>query len=170
MIDLSELVRRYEAGEAWASIIAAAGVSRIALWKRLTRAGVSLTRRGLADASCARCGATTTRPRCSIGIKAYCGAECYQAFMREQGAGYRQHRCGQKRARATVAKVFTLLPGMVVHHHDKDTDHNDLSNLAVFTTQSEHTSYHRGGKGLPIWDGRMSAHPTDTAAHTHDVA
>lgn len=158
----AELLQRYRSGERWASICASAGVSRIALWKRLMRMGERADRHPVTETvACSRCGVEVERlgVRAGVARHAYCSRDCYLAWIREQGKGYRPYRHGGRLARAAVEKVFPLGPGMVVHHWDGDQSHNRLENLAVFASGSEHLSFHRGGVGRPIWDGRGGDEP-----------
>ena len=62
---------------------------------------------------------------------------------------YYANRHGQTIARSIVSQVFHLLDGYVVHHIDSDNTNNRLDNLAVFASQAEHISFHRGGEGRP---------------------
>jgi hypothetical protein len=140
-----------------ASIAEAAGITRIAVWKALRRAGVKPGRRAPPVALvCAVCGKTFSRPRHRLVDvqNVYCSSACYMGWIVEKGKVYRPSRYGLRLARAVVSSVFDIPEGAVVHHHDGSDYNNDLGNLAVFASHSTHMSFHRGGKGLPIWDGR----------------
>lgn len=87
------------------------------------------------------------------GRRRFCCREHYWQFLRERGGGYRPWRQGQRSARKAVSQHFNLAPRNVVHHKDGNNRNNSLSNLAVFSSQSDHLSFHRGGPVQPIWDG-----------------
>lgn len=157
LLTTEELARRYRGDVPWRALEEAAGVSRTALWQRLRRAGVEMGRRHPpVEVACAACGVVLTRKVYTLGggRRVYCSRACYLGSIRTGAVGYVQHRCGQKAARKVVERVFPLKPGMVVHHWDKNNDNNRLENLAVFATNADHTSFHRGGPGRPVWDGR----------------
>ena len=84
-------------------------------------------------------------------IRYFCSQKCYHDWYAFAGSWV--WRQGQRIARARVQKHFSLGPHNVVHHLDRDNRNNDLSNLWVFATSSEHMSFHRGGEGKPIWKG-----------------
>ena len=160
LLSTDAIVTRYLAGEPMASIASAAGVTRIAVWKRIKAVGVAQNRIHPPVAhSCAHCGDTFARPAFQAPRfgKAFCRATCYRAWM-QRGQTYRPNRHGQRTARKVVSAYYALQPGNVVHHPDRDNTHNALSNLAVFASQSDHMSHHKGGQGRPIWDGRMVTH------------
>jgi hypothetical protein len=157
LVATAELVARYQSGEPWALLVAAAGVSRIALYKRLRRVGVPLTRTAAPRwYKCSQCGKRYRRQRRAAdkAIARLCSMACYVAKMHSDGAGYNQWRHGQRIGRRVVAAVYALQPGNVVHHHDRDNRNNAIGNLAVFATNSDHISFHKGGSGRTIWDGR----------------
>ena len=56
-------------------------------------------------------------------------------------------------ARKAVSEYIDLMPGYVVHHKDGDTTNNQLANLAVYRSNSDHMTMHHGGLVRPIWDG-----------------
>ena len=131
--------------------MSAAGVG-----KALQRSGVTAEQGERVQVKCSHCGKGFSKPRCTWKnhIDHYCTHECYMASIHNEA--YNQSRAGQLRARKAVSSVFALLSGHVVHHHDFDNLNNELSNLAVFACSADHTSYHRGGAGRPIWDGRQA--------------
>lgn len=46
-----------------------------------------------------------------------------------------------------------LKDGECVHHKDKNKHNNAIDNLMVFTSNSAHIAYHRGGKLISLEDG-----------------
>lgn len=136
------------------------GLTRQAVNKRLKAAGCFKPRKAKGGApgvvvavSCAYCGGEFTRrvKRVAQTRKQYCQAACYASAV--SNPGFVQYRHGSRLARAVVAQHFRLLSAHVVHHKDGDQRNNDLANLAVFSDNASHVSYHRGGKVRPIWDG-----------------
>ncbi len=140
-----------------AMIAPIAGISRQAVWKILRDQGVN-TSKGTGGATrvkyeCSFCGkpCETERQRFRDSINHYCSKECYYADIENQN--YHPWKQGRRLARAIVSQHFHLKDGNVVHHKDGDNRNNDRSNLAVYRSQADHVSSHRGGKARPIWDG-----------------
>ena len=73
----------------------------------------------------------------------YCSKACYQAH-RVSLSDYKPSRQGQRIARAVMTAHLgrDLLTAEVVHHRDGDTLNNDIDNLILFVSQSEHLRYH----------------------------
>lgn len=133
------------------------GMSRQAIIKRLHSAGIN-TGKGIGGATrisfnCDFCGrpSETARSRWRKSLKHFCSQECYFASI--ENPGYHPWRPGQRLAKALVAQYFNLQEGHIIHHKDGDNRNNNLANLAVYRSQSEHMNHHRKGKAKPIWDG-----------------
>ena len=135
------------------------GVTRQAIWKIIKQAGVSIKDQAAMLVSCTACGESIrrTRGRIRTQVNHFCGYGCYTAYLRAgKGTGaYQPSRHGQRLARKVVSKLFTLLPGHVVHHEDRNCYHNTPDNLRVFANQGDHIRYHRLGPAhvMPIWGG-----------------
>jgi len=131
------------------------GKSRAGIWKTLQKAGVNTTKRRL-PVTCHACGKQVLKPKCQIrkAKYCYCTFDCYMEYIRETGQSYVKNRGGQRRARSAVGRHFELKENMIVHHENKDTLDNRLTNLRVFSDHSEHMRYHRSGEAIPLWDGR----------------
>jgi len=137
------------------------GITRQGIYKVLRKAGVDTTKRKISVA-CSFCGAEHMRTKGMIRkcLNKFCGAECYFAFL-DAGKGipsidgnpYVYNKQGQRLGRKIVEAYYTLSPGEIVHHEDRDTNNNDLSNLRVFASQGEHVRYHRGFEVAPLWSG-----------------
>lgn len=130
------------------------GMTATGVMKALRRAGVTAEQGEHVLVTCAQCGQefTKTRSTWKGRIAHYCTQQCYAAAL--LNPAYKPNPYGQLQARKVVSVLFSLYPGHVVHHHDGDCSHNDPSNLAVFACNADHVSYHRGGGGKMIWDGR----------------
>lgn len=93
---------------------------------------------------CDTCGkdSTVTRKRFKRSIKHFCSMECYKGYLRN--SEYIQSRTGQRHGREVVEKYYgrILQLGEVVHHVDGDNTNNDISNLIVFKSHSEHLEHH----------------------------
>lgn len=78
----------------------------------------------------------------SVALR-YCSQSCYQAH-RASISEYRPHRQGQRLARSLMAKQVAreLTSKEVVHHIDGNCDNNDIDNLILFASHSEHLRYH----------------------------
>lgn len=153
-METSEIVQFYTVEHLTLRQIAQlAGMSYQAIAKRLKKAGVSARDGEHLQVPCERCGTMLdrTRERVRRG-KQYCSQDCYLALR--TNTGFVQSRRGGYEARALVRRHFDLQYEHIVHHEDRDQTHNDLANLRVFATDSDHMKYHHGKKIKPIWDGR----------------
>lgn len=129
------------------------GMSRVGIWKRLQRLGISSEAGERVQTACKRCGKSyeLTRRRWRSFSKHYCSAACYAADL--HNPAYHYHRQGMRLARKIVAKHMKLEPKYVVHHVDCNTDNNTINNLWAFSCQADHLRHHRGGYSVPIWKG-----------------
>lgn len=129
------------------------GVTRQAVKKYLNRRGIDTVKGSRKiKVICGICNKVEYRLRCRVRdhIKHYCSQGCYIESMKN--SDYQANRHGQRIARRKVGEIFPLQDGYVVHHKDGNCKNNELSNLAVFRKQADHTSYHRGGEGRWIWE------------------
>jgi len=134
------------------------GVSRQGIWKILRVGGIDTTKRRF-PVKCHWCEKEflRTKKRIRKNIRNFCSEVCYMDWVGELGADYIPNRHGQRIARVVVSKHFELKEGHVVHHEDKNTLNNMLSNLKVFVCNGDHISYHRDGSGVvPIWVGDIA--------------
>ena len=153
-IDAYSAQTRYLNGQSVRSIAQDFGVSRVSVWKAWKRIGFS-TYGFRIKRECSACGKQLLRrrQRALNSIRSFCSQDCYIRWVHEQGEGYMPWRQGQRRAKKSIAPHFLVLPGMVIHHVDKNSRHNEIGNLWVFASQSDHMRFHRGGKVMPIWRG-----------------
>lgn len=142
-----------------AQIALIAGVCRQQIWKILQSKEVN-TSKGKDGATwikylCNFCGKPSEmrRARWRNSEKHYCSNECYYASI--ENPGYHPWRQGQRLARAIVAQYFPLQPEHIPHHKDGDCRNNNLDNLAVYASHSDHlkATHHNNGNIKPIWDG-----------------
>ena len=132
------------------------GMTAQAILKRLRKAGVRRTDGTHVQTECGTCGnlVDRTRKRWKINRQSFCNTDCYAVYL--QNPSYNPWRQGSRIARAIVAEHFRLLPEHVVHHEDANQRNNDLRNLKVFASQSDHLRYHHGNpNAIPLWDGSM---------------
>lgn len=94
---------------------------------------------------CKKCGKefTVNRSRARNKEGVYCSTSCYIDDRREF-ADYQPNRQGQRIARKTIEQSlgYSLPDWCVVHHEDGDNANNNLDNLTVFPSQTEHLRYH----------------------------
>ena len=137
------------------------GMSRSSIMKRLKSAGISTKQGEWINVTCDFCGKQyqLVRSRWRNTERHYCSNECYYASL--YNSAYYQSRQGQRIARAIVNQYFKLEPEHIVHHKDGDTRHNDLVNLSVYASHSDHlkATHHNNYKVMPIWDGAINLHP-----------
>jgi hypothetical protein len=162
-----EILRRYNARDKIADIAASYNLTRQAIWHVLKGFCAINPNRKNQRFVCLVCHKNYTRPNCRTNTKgAYCSAKCYHANMRT--FHFKKSRHGTRLARAAVASCFELQPTHVVHHVDHDERNNELANLVVFATASEHSKYHHwerhhvGLPPLPLWRGDSLVLPTVT--------
>lgn len=132
------------------------GVSRMAIWKVLHKAGVDTSKSAAhISTSCEFCHKPLTRIRCRLRKQrhSFCDKDCWYGWLAQNPNEMIRSRQGMRMARQVVQGYFPLCPGMVVHHEDRNEKNNDPHNLRVFSCNADHISYHRGGPALPIWDG-----------------
>jgi hypothetical protein len=132
------------------------GMTRQSVCKRLKVSGITAGMGTWVETECYYCGNAikVRRKQWRVRNHVYCGNECYYASL--ENPNYHQSRQGQRIARAIVNQHFRLDHEMIVHHKDGDTRHNDLSNLSVYTNQSDHlkATHHHNLSIKPIWDGQ----------------
>ena len=120
-------------------------VTRAAVMKALDRNGVDKSQGERFDHNCAYCKEvfSTTRKRFKSVTGHYCSAGCYHKHRRKAGR-YKPSRQGCRIARKVMVEHLgrELNPEEVVHHEDGDNNNNDLDNVILFISQSEHLRYH----------------------------
>ena len=125
------------------------GITRQGVHKILRRHGIKPANYERLQVSCTACGAEVSRPRCQVRARRhiFCSQDCYYAWLEgSQGGTYEGWRQGQRVARLMVQSCgFDLKPGHVVHHKDRNTKNNEISNLLVFANQGDHIRFHRWG-------------------------
>ena len=133
-------------------------MTRQGIWKILRRAGIDTSKQtnGRIAVSCTVCGQETTynRARFRATKHPFCGEQCYHAWL-EHGNGNPliMHHHSSRIARTVVSKYFSLQPGHIVHHEDRNQYNNALDNLRVFANQGDHIRYHRDFEVPILWDG-----------------
>ena len=128
-------------------------MSPTAVMKRLRKVGVGSADGEWVDCNCVFCGKffRSTRSRWRRSSKHFCTDECYYAYR--ENPDYNAWRQGSRIARGVVSQYFRLEPSHIVHHKDFNQRNNNLDNLAVYATSSDHMRMHHGGKVEPLWDG-----------------
>lgn len=129
------------------------GMSATAVMKRLRQAGITREHGERVVTLCAYCAMPFSSPRSRVRTRRhlFCSAEHYYASRSNQS--YVEWRHGSRLARAIVSQHFPLQREHVVHHKDSDQRHNDLTNLEVYASQSDHLAKHHGRAVPPIWTG-----------------
>ena len=134
------------------------GVTRMAIWKILHRAGIDTTKAAAhIQTTCDNCGAPVTKLRCQVRKTkhSFCNNSCASRWLNRKDPDNPliNRRHGLRLARKMVSEYFLLPPGAIVHHEDRNQNNNQLFNLRAFASQSDHIKYHRGQNITPIWDG-----------------
>jgi len=124
----------------------------------LKQAGIDSKQGTWVDLECPECGTEfkTGRSRARKSSGNYCSDTCY--YKSRATTNCKESRQGQRIGRQVGSQYFEMPPKSVVHHEDGDDHNNDLSNLRVFASQSDHLKYHHGVNAVtPIWDGRTAS-------------
>jgi len=113
------------------------------IYKLMKRYGIDTSKGERFKVKCDRCGKEyeVTRKKFKQTSKHYCGKLCY---FSDRYTGYTPDRYGQMVARRVMAKHLgrRLEILEVVHHIDGDCSNNEIDNLMVFSSNSEHIKYH----------------------------
>jgi hypothetical protein len=136
-------------------------VSRMAIWKVLNNAGVDTTKKTGAHIAtvCKNCNKPIVKTRCCFrkSLHHFCSHKCFSKWLNRKdniNQPLISRRQGLRIGRKKVSQYLFLELGMVVHHEDRNENNNNLDNLRVFASGSDHLKYHRDFSILPIWDGR----------------
>ncbi len=132
------------------------GRTRQLIYRLLKKNGVDTSKSRRIEVKCHWCEKVFLKKPCQVRRRKYhyCNTDCYLDYIKVMGQCYVCNRQGQRRARSLVNIHFKLDDDMIVHHENKDTLDNRLTNLRVFKNHSEHMKYHRGQPVEAIWDGR----------------
>jgi len=129
------------------------GKTRQRIWQLLKQYGLHNGSRVVRDCMNPECGKSfkVVRSRARVGSDKYCKDSCY--YEHKGSLGYEPSRQGQRIGRGIIEGYlgFKLPVGFIVHHEDGNQGHNELDNLWVFRSQSEHIKYHhakRKGEGV----------------------
>ena len=135
------------------------GVTRQGIYKVLRKAGIDTSKQAAnLPVSCSCCGKQFTKKRCQVrkAKHVFCGEDCYFAWLKHgNGNPLIIHRSSARLAHKIVGEHYTLLPGQVVHHEDRNQFNNHISNLKVFSNNGDHVRYHRGFIVPVLFDGSM---------------
>jgi hypothetical protein len=137
-------------------IAAVVGVSATAVSKKLAKLGVKRTDGTWVERKCGFCSApikiNRARARARNSENNFCNQRCHGAWVSKPTSFTWRH--GSRLARVIVSRYFALDPGHIVHHKDGNEANNDLSNLMVLASASDHSRLHRSSKTIvPLWDG-----------------
>ena len=131
------------------------GMSRMGVMRRLRKSGITSGQGEWVNGVCDYCGQEyqLLRKRWRTSKKHYCKNECYYAS--QENPGYKPWRHGLRLARAIISQYHLLLPNQVVHHKDSNCRNNNIDNLAVYASNSDHikATHHKNHKVKPVWDG-----------------
>ena len=158
-LDEAEIVERYTVNlEPMISIAASVNRTRQAIFYILKRHGIDTTKEGAGNVmlTCTWCGKVYKRHRAHARKTntPFCSNACYYSWLdRGNGNTYIDNRRGRIQARDIVSNYFDLHTGHIVHHEDRNSTNNELSNLKVFVSSGDHTRYHRGFRVPILWDG-----------------
>jgi hypothetical protein len=135
-------------------------LSRMGVWKILNKEGINTTKAVAANIhiKCDHCKKPVVQKRCVYRnrLHHFCSHKCFSDWLNrfDVNLPFISTRQGLRIGRKVISKYFFMSPGNVVHHIDRNENHNQPQNLMAFKSQAEHTRYHRGFNITPIWDGR----------------
>ena len=140
------------------------GMTRQGIYKLLRAHGVDISKAQKVKRTCRVCGVPLLRRR-AVARKtqhSYCSPTCYTTYLETLGENYRPSNYHSRVARRIVKEAwpdYNPEAGHTIHHIDKDCEHNNLKNLEVYTSQSDHLKKHRGQDVKPIWKGAPGVSP-----------
>ena len=145
MIDRTELERLYLVEHLTMQQIGdRLGCTRSNIHHKIRRFKIDGSTAGRFNIKCDKCGKlySITRKRFKLTVKHFCSMSCYADYM--HNPEYIQYRNGQTKGRSVMAKSLgrSLRDGETVHHEDGNNMNNDISNLRLFNSPSEHIAYH----------------------------
>lgn len=153
-VDTAELVRLFtELHLTLREIGRMVGMTAQGVSRRLRKAGTKAQAGTWITKPCAYCGIELKRQRSRSHRREnwYCCNEHYYAAR--SNPQFAKWRHGSRLARAIVSQHYPLSPVEIVHHKDGDERNNDISNLAVYASNSDHMAAHHGRAIEPVWDG-----------------
>ena len=105
------------------------------------------SKKKLAKLNCAFCKEIFTVPQCRKSSARCCSKQCYYSLIHKEGREYRHRRKDRfliVEHRLMVEDVIKrkLRKNEVIHHIDSDRQNNDINNLFIFKTSSDHTRWH----------------------------
>ena len=123
-----------------------AGVSRQRICQLIKIYGIDTSTAVRFKVICPQCSKEfeTVRSKYRIHVFHYCSQSCYTAHKKSVNDSYSPDRQAQLIARAVMSDHLQrpLTDSEVVHHEDGDQSNNDIENLILFVSQSEHSRYH----------------------------
>jgi hypothetical protein len=155
-----ELLKMYHENTDIKVIATHFGISRTAVYDYLKKANISPNRRSVETVNCKFCGEQFTRIGSQLKKKhgGYCSPQCFAAsrsicgeYSKNGGVLSRvsetanikySRKQGMLARKAIEESGIQLSPGQVIHHIDGVKSNNDISNLMIFDSQSEHMKYH----------------------------
>jgi predicted DNA-binding protein YlxM (UPF0122 family) len=141
-------------------IAARFNVSAVSIKKALNRHGHDTSKASLHfETTCAMCENKIVRIRCQIrnkGIGNFCDMVCYHVYLDSISIGKNLSRNGMRKGRVIVESILGTLPeGSIVHHIDGDEENNEVENLMLLASSTDHLMIHRGfGEPKILFDGR----------------
>lgn len=155
-----ELLKMYHENTDIKVIATHFGISRTAVYDYLKKANISPNRRSIETVNCKFCGEQFTRIGSQLKKKqgGYCSQVCFAASRSINGeysknggvlsrvseiANVKYSRNQGRLARKAIEESgVELKAGQVIHHIDGIKSNNDISNLMIFNSQSEHMKFH----------------------------
>jgi hypothetical protein len=131
--------------------------SRTGIVKCLNRHGIDTSKSHRAELKCKHCGASIYLRKADARRnveKRFCSRECYYGYLKGNSL-YNEWRHGTRIARSKMAQIVNLQPEHRVHHIDGNERNNDLANLMVLASATDHGKIHRliNHGVTPIFDG-----------------
>lgn len=119
--------------------------TRVRVWQLLKEYNLHDRNRKQVASVCAFCHSSfnATLSVVNNGGGKYCNETCYHEHQRSI-SNFQDNRHGKRIARKNIETWLgkPLPEGFVVHHEDGDCLSNDLRNLFIFPSHSEHLKYH----------------------------
>lgn len=122
------------------------GKTRQRIWQLIHRYDIDTTQAERFKTTCPVCEKDfeTTRRRYRAVALRYCSQSCYHAHRLTTSSYKGEDRTGQRLARAVMEKHLgrPLVKNEEVHHLDGNCLNNEIDNIMLFASHSEHVRYH----------------------------
>jgi len=155
-----EIISLYKNGVSIKDISQLTQITRPAIYNTLKRNKIEVDRRKVLQLNCLFCNEEFTRQR-SLNKNehsGYCSIQCFHAHrstsgiyskrgselvsLHEKNSKIKHRELGRISLKVIKEAGIILETGQVIHHIDGNRNNNNLENLQIFNSHSEHMNFH----------------------------